>query len=207
MRKVGRYLGANHLPGPIVRISPFELHIRDPPYHQELYRFGAKWERYGWAVSAHDIPTSALFTVDHDLHKQRRASLNSYFSKNSIAKRMGLIRTSISAFCSVIDDAAASDRVLDIGAGVSAWQRDVALDFLIDEHPNDLGKPDLAKAMTTFIEGATKMWRITKHLPWYGPMMKAIPKDFLIKHSSDVGLVAWAKRHKASRPMNKSTFL
>ncbi|KAK4222656.1 putative cytochrome P450 E-class, group I [Podospora fimiseda] len=141
--------------GPIVRISPYELHINDPFYFEKLYRHEGRWNKYAWAVEAHNAPGGIIFTPDHDQHKARRLPLNSYFSKASVLRRRELIDRKIEKLCSRISEFASTKKPIDLGAGISAFQRD----------------------------GGGTMWRLTKHIRWYGPAMLSIPKDFLIKNA------------------------
>ncbi len=54
----------NFLTGPIVRINPFELHINDPEYYDELYSGGSKKrDKYGWAARLFGNSASMLGTI------------------------------------------------------------------------------------------------------------------------------------------------
>jgi hypothetical protein len=50
--------------GPIVRISPFELHINDQEYYDELYSGGSKKrDKYEWAARLFGNSASMLGTI------------------------------------------------------------------------------------------------------------------------------------------------
>ena len=50
--------------GPIVRISPFELHINDPEYYDELYSGSSKKrDKYEWAARLFGNSDSMLGTI------------------------------------------------------------------------------------------------------------------------------------------------
>jgi cytochrome P450 len=69
--------------GPIIRINPWELHIRDPDFYDTIYSATARRDK----VLAHQWQGSygsVVNTVDHDLHKQRRKALNPYFGKRQL---------------------------------------------------------------------------------------------------------------------------
>lgn len=160
-------------------------------------------------MEAHQIPNSTACTVDHEKHKERRAALNSYFSKARVGKHVGLIRGHISRLCGRLEGAAQPGVIFDVGGAFSAWQRDVSCDFILDEHPGNLNREDLGAGITTFIEGTAKIWRRSKHIRWYGRLIMSIPHRFLIKYSGDPGFVNWASYIAVSTTsyLKKSAFL
>ena len=70
--------------GPIVRINPHELHIKDPEFYHEIYAptsGGKKRNKYqGW-VNVAEAPGSISTIFDHERHCMRRAPLNHFFSE------------------------------------------------------------------------------------------------------------------------------
>ncbi|KAL2830450.1 cytochrome P450 [Aspergillus cavernicola] len=75
--------------GPIVRINPFELSIRDADYYDELYVMGnvRKTDRYeGFVSGVVDFEGSHLATIAHDLHRRRRKPLDPYFSRQGVTR-------------------------------------------------------------------------------------------------------------------------
>ncbi|KAK3997030.1 hypothetical protein QBC44DRAFT_316061 [Cladorrhinum sp. PSN332] len=66
--------------GPVVRINPYELHIIDPDFYDEIYYANRKLDKYEWWVKLTGTTNSVFATVHHDHHKLRRAPLNPFFS-------------------------------------------------------------------------------------------------------------------------------
>ncbi|KAK4647224.1 uncharacterized protein QC761_0027130 [Podospora bellae-mahoneyi] len=71
--------------GPIVRTSPYELHINDPAYFETLYRHEGRWNKYDWSVDGQNALGAIIFTPDHHEHKARRAPLNAYFPNQGLS--------------------------------------------------------------------------------------------------------------------------
>ena len=57
-------LSSLFLAGPIVRISPYELHINDAEYYDELYSGGSKKrDKYEWATRLFGNSASMFGTI------------------------------------------------------------------------------------------------------------------------------------------------
>lgn len=73
--------------GPIVRITPHELHINEPTFFSELYvpstrsRPMDKSEKFRYRFG---IPNATFSTPKAEQHQERRAALNPFFSKQRI---------------------------------------------------------------------------------------------------------------------------
>ncbi|PLN76119.1 hypothetical protein BDW42DRAFT_26739 [Aspergillus taichungensis] len=74
--------------GPVVRMTPTELHIRDPLFHNQLYVSGAvrksdSYPRFTLGTGVEDItfPVTA-----HDRHRAVRSRLNPFFSRASMTR-------------------------------------------------------------------------------------------------------------------------
>jgi cytochrome P450 len=74
--------------GPIVRVNPYELSIRDSSFYDQLYvpasvRPTDGYHRFAAGV---DFEGSHVFTTAHDLHRTRRKPLEPYFSRQGVAQ-------------------------------------------------------------------------------------------------------------------------
>ncbi|KAK8090352.1 cytochrome P450 [Apiospora hydei] len=60
--------------GPIIRINPYELHVRDPDFYEVLYSGPGQGRRdkWSWSVGMFSNSLSAFGTASHDLHRLRR---------------------------------------------------------------------------------------------------------------------------------------
>src|SRR5271163_4957076 len=92
------------LAGPIIRISPYELHIDDPDYYEELYSQHKPRDKYLFAVRQFGLPASVFTTVDHKLHRARRAALNPFFSKQAVARLLPMLHFMIEKLCGRIEE-------------------------------------------------------------------------------------------------------
>jgi hypothetical protein len=103
--------------GPIIRITPFELHISDPEFYDEVYASSAsnrKRNKYPLFYESFGMDYSMFATIDHDLHKYRRAALNPFFSQQNVRKLQPVIQERVSTMLERIRDFKESEEVLNV---------------------------------------------------------------------------------------------
>lgn len=85
--------------GPIVRINPCEIHIRESDFYETLYASGGpsrKRDKWAWdTVGAAGVADSALSTVNHDRHRMRRGAIAPFFSMQNVQKLQPIIQAKV----------------------------------------------------------------------------------------------------------------
>ncbi|PVH92545.1 putative cytochrome P450 [Periconia macrospinosa] len=109
--------------GPIVRINPFELHIEDSTFWDELYT-GKEYERYAWMSGRFGANTTTSSTVSSNLHSIRRAPLNPMFSKRSITKFEPIVHQKVELLSERIATYTGTGRVLVFNDAFNAFAGD-----------------------------------------------------------------------------------
>jgi hypothetical protein len=173
--------------GPIVHISPCELHVNDPTFFEKLYRFDGRWNKYDWSYDAFSARYSSICTIDHELHKRRRAPKNTFFSKATVSNRQQIIQNRLSDLCDRIQEYDGSSRALSIETTISAFAGDVATEYIIGKSYDNLGRQDFNANMTNVLQSSGAIWRITKHVRFLGPTLKALPIPIVEKMGDDGG--------------------
>lgn len=110
--------------GPIIRISPHEVHIADPDYYIELYASSASGHRrdkYKWFTDSFGVDLSTFSTFEHDLHKVRRGALGVYFSQQNVRKLDGLIRERVSVLVERFRGARGDDGAMNLSHAFAAF--------------------------------------------------------------------------------------
>jgi len=129
--------------GPIVRINPYELHIDDDEFYNELYggpsRRHDKWE---WSAKMFGNSLSMLSTPPHDLHRLRRVPLNPYFSKRSVMRLEPVIQSCVDVLCERLREAEKSREPVNLGVACFALATDVITRYCFGESYGFLAKPD-----------------------------------------------------------------
>ncbi|TGO37628.1 hypothetical protein BHYA_0092g00110 [Botrytis hyacinthi] len=171
--------------GPIIRISPYELHVIDPALFEKLYRQDGRWHKYSWALDGFSAGGAIICTADHDTHKARRLPLNAFFSKVQVSNKQDLIRRNVQKLCDLISQCTRTGQIVNLGTATNAFTRDVPTEFILGKSYNSLDKEDFDARMTNVFQGSGHIWRITKHITWFSPTVKSIPIDWVMKVADD----------------------
>jgi hypothetical protein len=73
--RLGEECRADRVSGPIVRVTPHELHIRDSHFFDEFYGRNIHLDKEGWDTRF-GTEGGVLTTVNAGFHKRRRAALS-----------------------------------------------------------------------------------------------------------------------------------
>ena len=161
--------------------------MNNPSFFEKLYRHDGIWNKYDWSFDAHGVPTSTICTIDHHLHKRRRAPLNPFFSKANVASRQDVIFSKVEKLAARIAGFAGSGSEFNLGAAISALAVDVVAEYILGQSYDVLDREDFGKRLMTIIQGSGSLWRLTKHVRFFGPVMKGIPLPLLnVVGSADV---------------------
>lgn len=171
--------------GPIIRISPHELHVSDASFFEHLYRQDGRWDKYAWTVDAFGAKGATTFTADLDLHRARRQPLGPYFSKAKVAARQDLIQRHLEKLRGRVaryaGEGEKTTTTFDLGAAVTALARDVANEYILGKSYGSLTREDFDVAFTAMNAGrGARMWRVNKQVPWILPALRCVLMDWIV---------------------------
>ncbi|KAH7087028.1 cytochrome P450 [Paraphoma chrysanthemicola] len=163
--------------GPIIRISPHELHVIDPTFYEKIYCHEGRWNKYQWACNGFIADGATICTSQHELHQARRVPLNHYLSKARVASRQDVIVRSVDKLVARLE--ARVGTKTNLGAAVGALVQDLQCDFMIGKAYGSLEQEDFNVAIADMCQSVGFLWRFTKHFPRVGRALKQIPLDFV----------------------------
>lgn len=178
--KQGRYtwrIGEMHEKyGPIVRINPYEVHINDPDYYNEIYT-GPSKRREKWAWSANMFGTSSSFfsAISHDLHRRRRAPFNPFFSRASVQKLEYMIKDVVGQLCSRLEGFRETKEPVNLRHAFAAVTMDVITDYAFGTSYKCLDEPDFAPIWPDSVDSVSEQSHLNKQMPWILSLMRQTP--------------------------------
>ncbi|KAI1129791.1 cytochrome P450 [Nemania abortiva] len=173
--------------GPIIRISPYELHVNDAAFFDTLYnRQEGVWHKYDWSVDAFATKGATIWTADHTLHKNRRQPMNPFFSKAKVSMQKDMIMGHVQALFNRLSGFSESQETVDLGAAFTAFVRDVTNEYMFGKHYNDIRKKDFDAGMMVAAQAGGLLWRTTKFIRFFGPFMRLLPPQWIMAVSDPV---------------------
>lgn len=167
-------------PGPIVRINPHELHVKDSQFYDELYAPSSKRrDKYAnWTVLA-GAPASTFATVTHAQHRLRRAALNPFFSKRAVANAEPLIWDKVQHLCRRLEAACRARNVVRLDAAYMALTMDIITHYSYGASYNYLSEDDFKLEWKETVVDGSANGALLRQFPWALPVLKAIPLQLL----------------------------
>lgn len=174
--KVSKWLNT----GPIVRITPNEVHINDPDFFSTVYSSGkSKVNKDPSTVAGFGHPDAMASTVDHDQHRMRRGYLSHHYSKRAVDGLIPLINERIDALCSCLERAVKTGRRISLDKAFSALAADVIYAQFFGAHLDYLSDPDLSVPWRDAFIGLTAGFHTSRFIPNLLRMLKKLPPSCL----------------------------
>jgi len=159
--------------GPIIRVTPDELHIRDPRFFDQVYGKHQKLDKEGWD-KRFGCAGGLLTTVRASDHKRRRAALAPMFSRRSILDFIHIIYRHIDTLSVRMQEHEARKEPLNLSHAFPALTGDIIMDYFFGFNYGQLRHPEFHSFHDAFIKiGGTG--HIATQFPWVLPMMNSIP--------------------------------
>ncbi|KAL7947649.1 cytochrome P450 [Trichoderma barbatum] len=161
--------------GPIVRINPYEIHIKDPNFCIEAFSPVKKLDKYGWWYRVFGGPGSTISTEDHYIHKTRRGTFHSFLSPRVIRRFIPAIVEKLKRASAILDRHVQTGSLLNLSNVYRCMAADVVSAYVLPSSLNLLESDDLGvefqSSLRFFFETATTM----RYLGFLEPIMTMIP--------------------------------
>lgn len=169
-------------PGPIVRINPREIHIRDSSYYDEIHagasRKRSKDPKYAIAFGA---PNSLVGTITHDHHRFRRSLLSNYFSKRSVVDLGPSIHDKVDKLIARFEQAHQAGDVLHLQLDFAALTADVITDYCYGWSYGYLDgeKGSVSNDLVDAVNGLMVMMHMNRFFPFLISIFRNAPPTLL----------------------------
>jgi hypothetical protein len=168
--------------GPVVRITPDEIHLSDAENCDTIYHVGSKYAKYPRFYDATGLPYSAFATCPNDMHRLRRGALNPFFSRKMVLQLEEIVQDKAEKLCAIVSRKLSVGEAADLHHGFRAVSIDVITDYAFDRCYNLLDSPDLGVHFFTMIRRTGPSFWILQQWPEL-QVLKMVPPWILKKMS------------------------
>jgi cytochrome P450 len=133
------------LTGPVIRITPDEIHLSDPDHYETIHRIGTKYTKYARYYNAFSISYSSFTAASNEVHRRRRAALNPFFARKMVLTLEDVVQSQAEKMCALVTQKLAAGEPANLHQAFRAISVDVASDYSFGESYNLLDSPDLGQ--------------------------------------------------------------
>ena len=127
------------IPGPIVRINPYELHVADADFIDQLYPSATKnVEKWSWSAGMFGSTDMTFGTVGYTLHRRRRGAFSNFFSKASVRKLQPVIQSLVDRLCEKLLEKTDAGEPVNMVHAYSALTQDIITEYCFSSCRNVL---------------------------------------------------------------------
>ncbi|KAJ5084943.1 hypothetical protein NUU61_009522 [Penicillium alfredii] len=180
--------------GPIVRISPYELHIDDPEYYDVLYSRDSPRNKSLHLVGMFGNAGSSFGALDHRRHRMLRQPMNPFFSQQRIRQLEPMIRRLVDKLCKGM--AAFRDRhtPLHVYHAFNSFTTDVVAEYTMGESFHYLDDPEFSPHWSTTIHAIVLVGVKFKQFRWLISLFELLPPWLVKCINPDIGPVIEQKQ-------------
>ncbi|KAF2434308.1 cytochrome P450, variant [Tothia fuscella] len=164
-----------HSKCPIVRVTPFELHVDESTFWDELYNKHPKSRKYDWMNGRFGNETSIFTTCDPTLHRLRRAPLNPMFSRRSIMAQEPTVQEKSNYLCDRLVEYMEKDKFINVARMWSSFAGDVITRYSFGFDDNHLGSEDFKACFHDAFLALSEFGHLSLQYPSLGTLMAALP--------------------------------
>ncbi|KAJ4415039.1 hypothetical protein N0V82_007555 [Gnomoniopsis sp. IMI 355080] len=173
--------------GPVLRINPDEIHIKDPDFFDVVYAgSGRKRDKWDWITRSFGVDESLIGTLAHDEHRRRRAALSPYFSKQSVRALQPLVDLNTAILLRRLADSSDKNEILRLDDAYAALTNDIVQDYAFGRSEHRLAAPDFDPSFRNAMLAGGKAGHVLKHFPWLMDILRRLPAPLLVRLSPDM---------------------
>ncbi|KUL84200.1 hypothetical protein ZTR_06934 [Talaromyces verruculosus] len=165
----------HHEYGPIIRVTPTELHINDPEFFDILYARDGRRHKYDYFSGRFGYARDTFSTWQHELHHQRRKALSPYFSDKSIREFQPAIRAKVDKLRTKLSTYVDDGRVLHLNRAWMALTTDIITEYAFARSYDQLDSPDFQETLHDALVAIYTTGQFALHFFMVFPILDALP--------------------------------
>ncbi|OKL62297.1 hypothetical protein UA08_02301 [Talaromyces atroroseus] len=183
--------------GPIIRITPDEIHLSDPENYDEIYRIGSKYSKSPPFYHAFGTDKATFTMASNAAHRVKRAALNPFFSRKRVLELEEVVQQKATKLEARIRSALSEQGYIDLHHGFRAISVDVITDYAFDNCYSFLDQSDFGVDFFNMIRDFGPGFWFFQQFPVLQPLAFGLP--FWLVKMIDGPLKRMMMLHNSSR--------
>ena len=168
--------------GPIVRISPNEVHIQDSSFYETLYHQSRPMEKPLRHYARFQNWLALFSTIYPAKHHERRAALNPFFSKRKIAAQAHTFQESMDKICHRLQrEYRGTGKILRLHKMWGCFTCDNFTNYAFERHYDSVDLPDFLSPFNEATDRLYEPCHVPGQFPILIPLMNRTPDWFMEK--------------------------
>ncbi|OCK73238.1 cytochrome P450 [Lepidopterella palustris CBS 459.81] len=169
--------------GPVVRITPDEVHLSNPENYDIINHVGTKYAKSAQFYDAFGIGYSTFSSSPNDLHRIRRSGLNPFFSRKMVLELEDVVQSKAEKLCQLLAKKFSKGESVDLHHGLRAVSVDVFTEYAFGNCYNLLDRPNLGLDFFAMVQGIGPMMWIFFQWPLLQKLLLSIPPAIAMRMS------------------------
>ncbi|KAH6662817.1 cytochrome P450, partial [Halenospora varia] len=163
--------------GPIVRINPDELHIKDSSWAEVLFVGPGQGIRDKYPPSAHSTgtPLGIFGTISHHVHRKRRAAINGMFSKREVNDFEPMIHEKVELLCQEMQKQLSGTQPTEMRTNYLALTTDTLCSYAFEDSLDLLKHRKKAINWQKTIKAVAVLTPLARQFTWIIPVALKLP--------------------------------
>ncbi|KAL5360631.1 cytochrome P450 [Aspergillus floccosus] len=164
--------------GPIVRISPTDLHIGDPDFYDILYPSTTSGRRANKSPSLtkfFGLDDSLFSTIDHDVHRMRRSALLPFFGPAYFRKLQPEVQERLDVLMKRMEALKDTGEPVNANCMFAAFSNDMVQNLAFGQCAHKLETPNFDSSDRDASLSGAQSFHILKRAPWLNNVMMKLP--------------------------------
>ncbi|KAF4978236.1 hypothetical protein FZEAL_5341 [Fusarium zealandicum] len=168
--------------GPIIRINPWELSVRDPSFHSTLYVAGSvrRSQIFPQSRAGIGIDGSHPVSEDHDLHRIRRKPLDPFFSRRQVQNYEYMIAEELKVLDDRLRSLRGSNVVVNMEHVYAAITGDVIGKISVMNPPSFVTEPDFSPGWHAVLYRFFAQITLYTHFTFLMGWLRLLPRSVLL---------------------------
>lgn len=164
--------------GPIIRVTPDEIHISDVGFLDTIYApSSSPRDKYEYQLRTLRVPGGVGTTPSLEVHRKRREALSPFFSKRNVLFLEPTITEKVQQLCQLLSKHASEQTPVNLSDVFFAFSNDVVNNFLFSQKTDILSDEQKAATLRHNSYELMKGINLNKHFPFIPDFLESLPKS------------------------------